>query len=112
MGRTVLAAIDDARVPGCFTHLAMLAEGRLVAEEAAATAEPAEAELQLLTPLGPPPRWASGALRAECRVLVAAGGQRDHRACRGADVVIEGFTTEQSTPSSATEVLAKIDDRL
>jgi glycosyltransferase involved in cell wall biosynthesis len=86
--------------------------GRLVAEEAAATAEPAEAELQLLTPLGPPPRWASGALRAECRVLVAAGGQRDHRACRGADVVIEGFTTEQSTPSSATEVLAKIDDRL
>jgi ABC-2 type transport system ATP-binding protein len=32
MGRTVLAAIDDARVPGCFTHLAMLAEGRLVAE--------------------------------------------------------------------------------
>jgi len=32
MGRTVLAAIDDARVPGCFTHLAVLAEGRLVAE--------------------------------------------------------------------------------
>jgi len=32
MGRTVLAAIDDARVPSCFTHLAVLAEGRLVAE--------------------------------------------------------------------------------
>ncbi|MBM4021931.1 MAG: ABC transporter ATP-binding protein [Planctomycetes bacterium] len=31
MGRTVLAAIDDARVPDCFTHLAVLAEGRLVA---------------------------------------------------------------------------------
>ena len=31
MGRTVLAAIDDARVPDCFTHLAVLREGRLVA---------------------------------------------------------------------------------
>lgn len=29
--RTVLAAIDDADVPGCFTHLAVLGEGRLVA---------------------------------------------------------------------------------
>jgi len=29
--RTVLAAIDDADVPGCFTHLAVLAEVRLVA---------------------------------------------------------------------------------
>ena len=28
--RTVLAAIDDADVPACFTHLAVLAEGRLV----------------------------------------------------------------------------------
>jgi ABC-2 type transport system ATP-binding protein len=32
MGKTVLAAIDDGRVPGCFTHLAVLREGRLVAE--------------------------------------------------------------------------------
>ncbi|MFM7137137.1 MAG: ATP-binding cassette domain-containing protein [Planctomycetota bacterium] len=31
MGRTVLAAIDDARVPDCFTHLAVLREGRVVA---------------------------------------------------------------------------------
>jgi ABC-2 type transport system ATP-binding protein len=31
MDRTVLAAIDDARVPDCFTHLAALREGRLVA---------------------------------------------------------------------------------
>ena len=30
MDRTVLAAIDDARVPDCFTHLAVLREGRLV----------------------------------------------------------------------------------
>jgi ABC-2 type transport system ATP-binding protein len=30
MGRTVLAAIDDARVPPCFTHLAVIREGRLV----------------------------------------------------------------------------------
>ena len=29
-GRTVVAAIDDARVPDCFTHLAMLSQGRLV----------------------------------------------------------------------------------
>jgi ABC-type multidrug transport system ATPase subunit len=31
MDRTVLAAIDDARVPDCFTHLVVLREGRLVA---------------------------------------------------------------------------------
>jgi len=31
MGRTVLASIDDARVPDCFTHLAVLVEGRLIA---------------------------------------------------------------------------------
>ena len=29
--RTVLAAVDDADVPGCFTHLAVLDEGRLIA---------------------------------------------------------------------------------
>jgi ABC-type multidrug transport system ATPase subunit len=29
-GRTVIAAIDDARVPDCFTHLAVLQEGELV----------------------------------------------------------------------------------
>jgi len=29
-GRTVVAAIDDARVPDCFTHLVVLAEGRAV----------------------------------------------------------------------------------
>lgn len=29
MDRTVIAAIDDARVPDCFTHLAVLREGRL-----------------------------------------------------------------------------------
>ncbi len=31
MGRTVLAAIDDGDVPACFTHVAVLREGRLVA---------------------------------------------------------------------------------
>jgi ABC-type multidrug transport system ATPase subunit len=31
MGRTVLAAIDDADVPACFTHLAMLDAGRITA---------------------------------------------------------------------------------
>ncbi len=29
-GRTVVAAIDDARVPDCFSHLAVLGEGRLL----------------------------------------------------------------------------------
>ena len=29
-GRTVVAAIDDARVPDCFTHLAVLSGGRLL----------------------------------------------------------------------------------
>jgi len=31
MGRTVLAAIDDAAVPACFTHLAVLDAGRVAA---------------------------------------------------------------------------------
>ena len=31
MGRTVLAAIDDADVPPCFTHIALLAAGRVSA---------------------------------------------------------------------------------
>jgi ABC-type multidrug transport system ATPase subunit len=35
MGRTVLAAVDDGDVPACFTHLAVLREGRLVAAGAA-----------------------------------------------------------------------------
>lgn len=29
-GRTVIAAIDDARVPECFTHLAVLSDGRIL----------------------------------------------------------------------------------
>lgn len=32
MGKTVLAAVADGRVPACFTHLAVLREGRLVAD--------------------------------------------------------------------------------
>ncbi len=31
-GRTVVATIDDARVPDCFSHLAVLGEGRLLQE--------------------------------------------------------------------------------
>jgi ABC-2 type transport system ATP-binding protein len=31
MGRTVLAAVDDAAVPPCFTHVAAMLEGRIVA---------------------------------------------------------------------------------
>lgn len=38
LGRTVLAAVDGADVPACFTHVAVLAEGRLVA---AGPADPA-----------------------------------------------------------------------
>lgn len=38
VGRTVVAAIDSAAVPACFTHLAMLREGRLVATGPAAPA--------------------------------------------------------------------------
>lgn len=38
MGRSVVAAIDDGRVPACFTHLAVLAEGRL---RASGPADPA-----------------------------------------------------------------------
>ena len=29
-GRTVIAAIDDALVPDCFTHLAVMEQGRVV----------------------------------------------------------------------------------
>jgi len=32
MGRTVLAAVDDGDVPACFTHLAVMREGRIVVE--------------------------------------------------------------------------------
>ena len=32
MGRTVLAAVDDGDVPPCFTHLAVMREGRILAE--------------------------------------------------------------------------------
>ena len=31
MGRTVLAAVDDADLPPCFTHIAVMHEGRVVA---------------------------------------------------------------------------------
>lgn len=34
-GRIVVAAIDDAAVPSCFTHLALLAAGRLIAHATA-----------------------------------------------------------------------------
>jgi ABC-2 type transport system ATP-binding protein len=34
-GRCVVAAIDDAHVPDCFTHLAVLAEGRIVEQRPA-----------------------------------------------------------------------------
>jgi ABC-2 type transport system ATP-binding protein len=37
-GRTVIAAVDDAHVPDCFTHLAVLSEGRLLHEGPAAFA--------------------------------------------------------------------------
>ena len=32
LGRTVVAALDDAHVPDCFTHLAVLAGGKIAAE--------------------------------------------------------------------------------
>jgi len=35
VGRTVLAAVDDAAVPACFTHVAAMREGRIVAAGAA-----------------------------------------------------------------------------
>lgn len=38
LGRTVVAALDDAHVPDCFTHLAVLAGGRIVAEGEASPA--------------------------------------------------------------------------
>lgn len=37
-GRTVVAALDDAHVPDCFTHLAVLAAGRITAEGEASPA--------------------------------------------------------------------------
>jgi ABC-2 type transport system ATP-binding protein len=53
MDRTVLAAIDDARVPDCFTHLAVLREGRLVAggrNDSASFADGARWRFSLLCP--------------------------------------------------------------
>lgn len=37
-GRTVVAALDDAHVPDCFTHLSVLSGGRIVAEGEASPA--------------------------------------------------------------------------
>jgi ABC-type multidrug transport system ATPase subunit len=38
LGRTVVAALDDAHVPDCFTHLSVLAAGRITAEGEASPA--------------------------------------------------------------------------
>jgi len=67
VGRTVLAAIDSAAVPACFTHLAVLREGRLIAT---GPADPAAC--------APGRRWrhriaCPGAAVAAVRALAARG---------------------------------------
>ncbi len=97
MGRTVLAAIDDADVPSCFTHLAVLDEGRLVAS---GTAEPASfAEGR---------RWAyaitcRGAAEEAVRVLRPLPAE-----ARATDGDTVAFTFDASTGTLADAIAALV----
>jgi ABC-type multidrug transport system ATPase subunit len=95
--RTVLAAIDDADVPACFTHLAVLAEGRLVASG------PAE-----------PAAFATGR-SWRCRAVCRGSAERAIAALRAAGVTaprVEGdalaFEVDAARPwiAAATAALA------
>lgn len=80
MGRTVLAAVDDGDVPACFTHVAALAEGRLVA---AGPADPAAFPGRSWTRRIVSPGRAAEAVRAIGPFVVeAAAIDADVVACR------------------------------
>jgi ABC-type multidrug transport system ATPase subunit len=90
MGRTVLAAIDDARVPDCFTHLAVLREGRLVAGGRNDPATFADGR-----------RWRF-ALRCPGRAEAAAGAVRplvEIAEAADADLVLTEFDPSRVTPA-------------
>lgn len=80
MGRTVLAAVADAAVPDCFTHVAALVEGRLVA---AGPADPAAFPGRTWTHRITTPAHAAEAVRAiGPLVLEAVALDDDALTCR------------------------------
>jgi ABC-2 type transport system ATP-binding protein len=98
MGRTVLAAIDDARVPDCFTHLAVLNEGRLVAagrNDPATFAEGRRWRYHLRCPG-----------RAEAATLALAKLSADVRAA-DADTVVAVFDPSRLAPAELVAAVVR-----
>jgi ABC-2 type transport system ATP-binding protein len=98
MGRTVLTAIDDARVPDCFTHLAVLNEGRLVAagrNDPATFAEGRRWRYQLRCPG-----------RAEPATLALAAIDADVRVLDG-DTVIAVFDPGRASPAELVAAVVR-----
>lgn len=98
MDRTVLAAIDNADVPGCFTHLIVLREGRL---ETAGLADPGA--------FAAGRTWTyaivcRGAAEAAARVLEQLGGGA--RAV-DADTVTITVDSERSAPADAVAAVVR-----
>ena len=98
MDRTVLAAIDNADVPGCFTHLFVLREGRL---ETAGLADPGA--------FAAGRTWTyaivcRGAAEAAARVLEQRGG--GVRAV-DADTVTITVDSERSAPADAVAAVVR-----
>jgi ABC-type multidrug transport system ATPase subunit len=98
MGRTVLAALDDAQVPDCFTHLAVLNEGRLVAagrNDPATFAEGRRWRYQLRCPG-----------RAEAATLALAKLSADVRAA-DADTVVAVFDPGRLAPAELVAAVVR-----
>lgn len=109
-GRAVVAAIDDARVPDCFTHVAVLREGRFVHEGPAVFAAEAgrrawlhrfhcprraEAAAAVLEPIAESVH-AIDADTVDCRLRYPAGSQRPPaagalEALAAAGIAVAGF---------------------
>ena len=107
-GRTVIAAIDDARVPDCFTHLAVLSEGRLVAQGPATFAAFSASRAWRYRLHCP------GQAEAAAALIVQSAGQLAHRV-EALDATIVDCTLELpsaattgSGPESLSEVVATL----
>jgi ABC-2 type transport system ATP-binding protein len=98
MGRTVLAALDAAQVPDCFTHLAVLNEGRLGAagrNDPATFAEGRRWRYQLRCPG-----------RAEAATLALAKLSADVRAA-DADTVVAVFDPGRLAPAELVAAVVR-----
>lgn len=113
LGRVVVAAIDDALVPDCFSHVAVLKEGRLVAHGPAAPAgfpgrrwthrlvcpTAAEEAAASLRPLGVEPRVEDGD-----GVTIVTGDATASRAACIAALVARGIAVETAAYEPAWSV--------